>query len=78
MKKFYDRKNELKILEQIEKNSYSNAAFTIITGRRRIGKTALLKKFISTKKKLLPFYHQKLRAHFMPAMAKRTGAINRP
>ena len=50
MKKFYDRKNELKILEQIEKNSYSNAAFTIITGRRRIGKTALLKKFISTKK----------------------------
>lgn len=50
MKKFYDRKNELKILEQIEKNSYSNAAFTIITGRRRIGKTALLKKFISKKK----------------------------
>lgn len=50
MKRFYDRKKELESLEQIEKNSFTNANFTLITGRRRIGKTTLLKKFIEGKK----------------------------
>lgn len=50
MKKFYDRKNELTALEQIEKNSLNSANFTIITGRRRIGKTELLKKYIKNKR----------------------------
>ena len=50
MKKFYDRKNELKALEKIEKNSLNSANFTVITGRRRIGKTELLKKYIEKKK----------------------------
>lgn len=50
MKKFYDRKKELEALEQIEKNSLTSANFTVITGRRRIGKTELLKKYIENKK----------------------------
>ena len=50
MKKFYDRKNELTALEQIEKNSLNSANFTVITGRRRIGKTELLKKYIKNKR----------------------------
>ena len=50
MIKFYDRKKELESLEKIEKNSFTNANFTLITGRRRIGKTTLLKKFIEGKK----------------------------
>lgn len=50
MTKFYDRKKEIESLEQIEKNSFTNANFTLIIGRRRIGKTALLKKFIEDKK----------------------------
>lgn len=50
MTKFYDRKKELESLEQIEKNSFKNVNFTLITGRRRIGKTTLLKKFIEGKK----------------------------
>ena len=50
MPKFYDRIQELTSLEQIEKNSQSSANFTVMTGRRRIGKTALLKKFIENKK----------------------------
>ena len=49
MKSFYGRKNELKALEQIEKNSLNSANFTVITGRRRIGKTELLKKYIEKK-----------------------------
>ena len=50
MKKFYGRKNEIQTLLQIEKQSKKTACFTVITGRRRIGKTELLKHFISDKK----------------------------
>lgn len=50
MKKFYGRIKELEALEQIEKNSLVSANFTIMEGRRRIGKTSLLKKFIEGKK----------------------------
>ena len=50
MEVFYDRKNELEALSKIEKQSEHNACFTVITGRRRIGKTELLKHFISNKK----------------------------
>ena len=50
MENFYGRKKELETLSQIEKQSEKNACFTVITGRRRIGKTELLKHFISNKK----------------------------
>lgn len=50
MEKFYDRKKELQTLLQIEKQSKTNACFTVITGRRRIGKTELIKNFIADKK----------------------------
>lgn len=50
MTKFYDRKEELEVLAKIEKDSLNSAGFTVVTGRRRIGKTALLKKFIDGKK----------------------------
>ena len=40
--KFYDRINELEILTRIEKQSTETACFTIMVGRRRIGKTSLL------------------------------------
>ena len=51
MAKFYDRIDELTALEKIETNS-SSANLTIITGRRRIGKTELLKHFIENKKRI--------------------------
>ena len=40
--KFYDRINELETLALIAKQSTETACFTIMTGRRRIGKTSLL------------------------------------
>ena len=55
METFYDRKNELQALSEIEKQSEKNACFTVITGRRRIGKTELLKHFISDKKSVYLF-----------------------
>ncbi|MBR0496847.1 MAG: ATP-binding protein [Treponema sp.] len=50
MQAFYDRKNEIEVLSQIERQSEYNACFTVLSGRRRIGKTELLKRFISGKK----------------------------
>ena len=47
METFYDRKKELEVLSQIETQSEQSACFTVITGRRRIGKTQLIKHFIS-------------------------------
>lgn len=38
MEVFYDRKEELKLLGDIEQQSARSACFTVLTGRRRIGK----------------------------------------
>lgn len=40
--KFYDREKEIERLIAIQKVSLKNAQFTVVTGRRRIGKTNLL------------------------------------
>jgi len=42
--KFYNREEELKKLHQIEKLSENSSKMSIIVGRRRIGKTSLIKK----------------------------------
>lgn len=42
--KFYGREQELKRLGEIWEKSQKNAQFTVVTGRRRIGKTELLLK----------------------------------
>lgn len=42
--KFYDRTTELSLLKEITEVSRTSAQFTVITGRRRIGKTTLLLK----------------------------------
>ena len=42
--KFYDRLEELDYLHEVYRQSADNARFTVVTGRRRIGKTSLLLK----------------------------------
>ncbi len=42
--KFYDRKEEIATLHKIRENAKENAQFTVVTGRRRIGKTSLVLK----------------------------------
>lgn len=42
--KFYNRENELALLDNIEKLSHRSAQMTFVVGRRRIGKTSLLMK----------------------------------
>jgi hypothetical protein len=40
--KFYDRTEEIATLHKIRENAKENAQFTVVTGRRRIGKTSLV------------------------------------
>jgi hypothetical protein len=41
--RFYDREAEIALLREIREKSRSNARFTVVTGRRRVGKTQLIK-----------------------------------
>ena len=42
--KFYDREAEIEALRKYERMSAQNAQMIVVTGRRRIGKTTLMKK----------------------------------
>jgi AAA+ ATPase superfamily predicted ATPase len=53
--KFYDRKNELQTLKTIAKQSAKTACFTVMVGRRRIGKTVLLLRSAEKQKMLYLF-----------------------
>ena len=44
--KFYNREKELTFLKSIKERSETEAQMTVVVGRRRIGKTSLLKKAV--------------------------------
>ncbi len=60
--RFFDRETEFEKLRDIEALSREVAQFTIITGRRRIGKTELVKKFYENKAMLYFFVARKAEA----------------
>lgn len=42
MKKFYDRKQEMERLKEVQRQAYEDCSrFVVLTGRRRVGKTNL-------------------------------------
>ena len=41
--KFYNREKELEKLRRIEESSHNGSKMTVVVGRRRIGKTKLIK-----------------------------------
>ena len=57
--RFYDREKEVQQLHEIRAQSLENAQFTVITGRRRIGKTHLLLKACETSPTLYFFVSRK-------------------
>jgi uncharacterized protein len=57
--KFYDREEELKILESIYSQTDEYGKMTVVTGRRRVGKTLLVKNFAKDKKNLYFFVSKK-------------------
>ena len=60
--RFFDREQEFEKLREIEEMSHEVAQFTIITGRRRIGKTEMVKKFYENKPMLYFFVARKAEA----------------
>jgi len=42
--KFFDRANEIASLREVREQAKNNAQFTVVTGRRRVGKTSLILK----------------------------------
>ncbi|MDR3020437.1 MAG: ATP-binding protein [Treponema sp.] len=57
--KFFDRNTEIERLNQILKKSVKNAQFTVVTGRRRIGKTSILLRAAEKKPALYFFVTRK-------------------
>lgn len=54
--RFFDRTDEIIFLREIRRISRDNAQFTVVTGRRRIGKTFLMwKAYKDVKLRLLCF-----------------------
>jgi AAA+ ATPase superfamily predicted ATPase len=57
--KFYDRERELAELEKMEKQTSGSARMTVLTGRRRVGKTSLALEFARSRKHLYLFVSKK-------------------
>lgn len=57
--RFFDRKEEIATLRKIRDNAERNAQFTVLTGRRRIGKTSLVLKAYEDKPVLYFFVGRK-------------------
>ena len=54
--RFYDREKEMDVLHEIEKNSANYAQMTLLLGRRRVGKTTLIKNSFSQSKNVVYFF----------------------
>lgn len=57
--KFYDRERELAELGKVEKQTGAAARMTVITGRRRVGKTSLALEFAQSRRHLYLFVSKK-------------------
>jgi AAA+ ATPase superfamily predicted ATPase len=54
--KFYDREYEINVLREIENNSMNSAQMTLLLGRRRVGKTTLLRNVFLKSKNVVYFF----------------------
>jgi AAA+ ATPase superfamily predicted ATPase len=72
---FFDRKTELGILSRIAKQSKRSACFTMLVGRRRIGKTMLLLKYAEKQKFLYLFVSRNSESVLCRQFQKQAAAI---
>ena len=50
MKKFYDRAQEMARLKDVQRQAYEDCSrFVVLTGRRRVGKTSLVYRLMTTR-----------------------------
>ena len=59
--KFYNRKKELEYLSKINKLAQRHTQLTVLTGRRRVGKTELVKHFLLSSKEDYNYSNFKIR-----------------
>lgn len=71
--KFYDREKELQILRRNWEKSEQKSFFTVMMGRRRIGKTALLLR-TQKEQRMLYLYVSKDNEHVLVEMFQRMAA----
>lgn len=72
--KFYNRKKELETLVHIEKMANSHAQMTVIVGRRRVGKTELIRHFLEGGKNCFYFFVERKRSQ--PLLEEFTNILN--
>ena len=79
MLKFYNREKETALLDEIEQRAQERAQMTFVVGRRRVGKTALLKTAYNDSKTLYFFVEKKNEAllcdEFSEEIKRKFGAI---
>lgn len=68
--RFFDREREKEILREVEMLSHENAQFTVITGRRRVGKTWLVTHTYNTDEILYFFVGRKSEAELCKGFRK--------
>jgi len=77
--RFFDRKNEIEKLRKIEELSQKVAQFTVISGRRRIGKTSLVQQAYAEKQLIYLFVARKSESELCDSFIESIGeAINIP
>jgi hypothetical protein len=57
--RFYDREQELNALQKVHEQISSSSCLTVVTGRRRIGKTRLIRQFCEERSNLYLFISRK-------------------
>lgn len=73
--RFYDRINELRILAQIERQSLETSCFTVMVGRKRIGKTHLLLRASEEQKMLYLFISRNSEAVLCSQFQKQASEV---
>lgn len=67
--KFYDRTSELAELQRIQILSFNDySRLTVVTGRRRIGKTSLIMKAVEGQPTVYLFVGRKTKQHFAQSL----------
>ncbi|MBI1883147.1 MAG: ATP-binding protein [Chlamydiae bacterium] len=63
--KFYNREQELSSLSEIAELSKRNSHFVVVTGRRRVGKTELIRHFLKGRKDFFYFFVSRKKSHIL-------------
>ena len=73
--KFYDRGEEIKLLREIRKKSRKSARFTVVTGRRRVGKTQLIKRALEDEPYLYLYVSRKAEKDLCAGFQAEIGSV---